>query len=114
MQYALIAIGVVATGIALGIAYLTHMPGPMPTTNVQVALTTAEDEIRRNLMRHVNHLATTIGGRSYTKPAGLQQAADYIDAELRASGYAPQRQTYTAEGMQFENIEAGVLTSESP
>ncbi len=56
------------------------------------------------LQTHVETLATTIGGRLAT--TGLEKAATYIEQELRSYGYSPQRQTFTANGHTFTNIEA--------
>ena len=56
------------------------------------------------LQTHVENLATTIGGRVAGK--GLEEAARYIEQELRSYGYSPQRQVFTAAGHTFANIEA--------
>jgi Zn-dependent M28 family amino/carboxypeptidase len=57
----------------------------------------------QRLKMHVQTLATEIGGRLAT--SGLEKAATYIEQELRSSGYAPQRQVFTAAGHAVANIE---------
>ncbi len=56
------------------------------------------------LQTHVEMLATTIGGRLAT--TGLEKAAIYIEQELRSYGYSTRRQTFSAAGHTFANIEA--------
>ena len=51
-------------------------------------------------------LAQTIGGRSAVRYRSLCEAADYIERQLHAAGYAPARQIYEADGQTFANIEA--------
>jgi Zn-dependent M28 family amino/carboxypeptidase len=56
------------------------------------------------LRKHVEILATTIGGRLAN--TGLEKAARYIEQELRLYGYSPRRQTFAAAGHTCANIEA--------
>lgn len=69
-------------------------------------MTTAGGDRARALRRRVEMLAGSIGERNVWTYERLQRAADYIDAELRASGYEPQRQTYDVSHLPVSNIEA--------
>jgi Zn-dependent M28 family amino/carboxypeptidase len=64
------------------------------------------------LQSHVETLATVIGGRSAS--TGLERAATYIEQELRSYGYSPRRQTFSAAGHTFVNIEAEILGVQHP
>ena len=69
-------------------------------------MTSAGGDGARALRRRVETLAGSIGERNVWKYERLQRAADYIDAELRANGYAPERQTYDVSHLAVSNIEA--------
>ena len=56
------------------------------------------------LREHVGALAGTIGERHVLQPRALAAAADYIAAEWRAQGYAPERETFTADGVGCANL----------
>jgi len=58
-----------------------------------------------DLQRHVYTLAQAIGERNVWRYASLQRAAGYIEAELRASGYFPRRQTFDVSRLPVSNIE---------
>jgi Zn-dependent M28 family amino/carboxypeptidase len=64
------------------------------------------DSIEAELTRHVRKLAGEIGERNLEKPEAYRAAAEYIEGELRAAGYAPVRQSYTVGGIECHNIEA--------
>jgi Zn-dependent M28 family amino/carboxypeptidase len=51
-------------------------------------------------------LAGTIGGRNYMRYDGLQRAVAYLESDLRSYSYRPERQVFTVDGKEFENIEA--------
>ena len=67
-----------------------------------------------DLQRHVVTLATGIGERNVWQYAALQRAGDYIEAELRASGYAPSRQTFDVSRLPISNIEGTLAGSTHP
>ncbi|MBV8569977.1 MAG: M20/M25/M40 family metallo-hydrolase [Acidobacteriaceae bacterium] len=71
-----------------------------------------EDSLRERLQTHVKILATDIGGRLAT--SGLEKAAAYIEHQLRCSGYHALRQTFTADGYLFANIEAEISGVDRP
>ena len=58
-----------------------------------------------NLTRHVQMLAGEIGERNVYRPAALDAAARYIESEWVAAGYAVNRQTYIAQGVECANLE---------
>jgi Zn-dependent M28 family amino/carboxypeptidase len=63
------------------------------------------------LRAHVGALAGTIGERHVLRPRALSAAADYIVEEWRAQGYAPERETFTANGVDCANL---VITRPGP
>lgn len=60
------------------------------------------------LREHVEMLAGTIGERNLWKYPALQRTAEYIEEQLRASGYTPTRQTYEISRVPVSNIDAGL------
>jgi Zn-dependent M28 family amino/carboxypeptidase len=60
------------------------------------------------LRAHVDALAGTIGERHIWQYSSLLQAAEYIAAELRTSGYEPVRQSYEIARLPVSNIEASL------
>src|SRR5688572_11161893 len=62
------------------------------------ALTPAQTELARELRRDVTFLADTIGERNLRRPGNLERAATFIEDELRAAGYAPERRTFVVDG----------------
>lgn len=70
------------------------------------ALTTDEAGLRDREGADLTHLAVDIGERNALRPEALSTAAGWIDAELRAAGYAPEHQGFAADGRERANIEA--------
>ena len=67
------------------------------------ALLSLADELRRDVSR----LAVDIGERNVrNRPQALAQAADWIEAEFRAAGFAAERQEYQVSGRTSCNLEA--------
>ena len=66
------------------------------------------------LRQHVTTLAEEIGERNVWRYAALQQAAAYIESELRTSGYRPERQTFDVSRLPVSNIEVTLRGSSSP
>ena len=89
----------------------------LPSTNRKTLpdrpLSAEQQQIKTQLARDVQMLADTIGQRNFMHPTGLEQAARYITQQFEQSGYAVQRQTYTAtapggakfRGYQYDTIE---------
>jgi Zn-dependent M28 family amino/carboxypeptidase len=77
-------------------------------------LSEKEAVARNHLHADVRMLAETIGGRDATKYNALRRAADYIAAELRSASYNPERQSFSVDGKDFQNIEAELRGSGDP
>ena len=77
-------------------------------------LTRSERESRDRIRAHVRTLAIDIGGRDAVFYSGLQKAARYIETELRAYGYSPERQFFPVNGIQFENIDTEQTGTANP
>jgi hypothetical protein len=71
-------------------------------------LTGEETPLRDELRRHVEMLAGQIGERTVFKGRALDAAADYIESELRAVGYAVERQEYPVFEYTACNLEASL------
>lgn len=56
------------------------------------------------LRRHVEQLAEKIGERNTRHPLELEKAAQYIESEMKALGYAGERGTFAADGQQVANL----------
>jgi Zn-dependent M28 family amino/carboxypeptidase len=77
-------------------------------------LSETESAARKHLLADVTMLAGTIGGRDGRKYSALGRAADYISGELQSASYIPDRQNFSADGKQFQNIEAELRGSGDP
>jgi Zn-dependent M28 family amino/carboxypeptidase len=53
-------------------------------------------------------LADTIGERNVWRYNALARAADYIAAQLKADGYAPEQQTFEVLGKEVRNLDAAL------
>ena len=81
----------------------TRMPGtshegPLPP------LTPGEQAMQKDLRRHVEVLAGSIGERNMSRPDALQAAASYVETQLRASGLAVTRESYEIDGDPADNL----------
>lgn len=95
--------GVVASLAVWWWATSIRMPGrsyrgPLP------ALTASESARRDRLRAHVVALATSIGARSTSAPAGLARAAAYVGDSLASAGYVVTHETFRADGTLCENL----------
>lgn len=102
---AVLGLATVSTLTVIGFGYWMNM-GDKPSKSVLPPLTSDEVQTRAHLREHVQMLAQTIGGRNAVRYGNLCKAADYIEQQLRAFGYAPTRQTYEIDAQTFTNIEA--------
>lgn len=59
---------------------------------------------RERLRADVVMLATTIGARSTSAPAGLVRAAHHVESSFAAAGYAVTRESYRADAMTCDNL----------
>lgn len=70
------------------------------------ALTAAQSGLARELERDVRIIAgAEQGERNLLRPRALERTAQWIEAELRGVGYAPQRQSYVVDGQPVHNVE---------
>jgi hypothetical protein len=75
-------------------------------------LTEAERQILANAEAHVRSLSEGIGERSVR--SGLEQAADYVLAELYALGYTPGVHEFTVDGHRYRNIDIEIRGAAHP
>jgi hypothetical protein len=68
------------------------------------AAPTMREALERRLRRHVRRLAGEIGERNVFRPAALQAARRYLEAEWREQGYAVAPQWYEAQGVRCANL----------
>ncbi len=80
----------------------------MPGRSFEGAGGAGDPALVAELRRDVERLAGAIGERNVFRPAALDAAAQWIEAELAAAGYAPARQTYEASRTPCSNLEAEV------
>jgi hypothetical protein len=59
---------------------------------------------QEKLKETVKTLTTTSAPRNYYNPAALNEAAAFISAEFKKSGFTPEEQKYMAEGVEVKNI----------
>jgi hypothetical protein len=85
-----------------GAAMLTDMPGqshrgPLPQ------LSAAERELAERLQRHVSRIASREHNTAH--PRQLEEAARYIEAELKRYGHTVHRQEFEVDGVRVRNLE---------
>ncbi|MDR4495747.1 MAG: M28 family peptidase [Nitrospirales bacterium] len=109
----LLIAGVVFVLFEVGWYGMIRMPGesyrgPIPP------LTADEQELEKELRRHVTMLAGEIGERNLSYYDKLQLAVDYIKTRFQKSGYVVRSQEYQVEGRICENIEVEVRGTRHP
>lgn len=102
---ALLAIAVAGAWVSFEAKYSRVMPTKR-THKSLAPLAPSELHSRERIRAHVQMLAGTIGGRNAVRYEGLRRAADYIKSELRSYSYRPQQQSFSVDGITFENVEA--------
>jgi len=97
--------------LALGLASLatwwwaTSIRMPGRSYRAPLAPLDVADAARRDrLHAHVVALATSIGARSTSAPAGLARAATYVSDSLASAGYPVTHETFRADGTLCENL----------
>lgn len=95
------AIGLLALAcaglIAAGGGWMMAMPGT--SAREPLAEPSAHEQaLSERLEAHVRTLAGEIGERNLERREALDAAADYLEGQMRAAGYTPERQTYTLGG----------------
>ncbi|MBK8257577.1 MAG: M28 family peptidase [Polyangiaceae bacterium] len=86
---------------------MLHMPGESKTPPLP-PITSEESSAAADLKRYVTTLAVEIGERNTRRPAELERAALWIEAELSQAGYTPERNTYFVDGVACSNIEVNI------
>ena len=84
---------VVVAALAAAYWYCIRMPGAS-FRGEPPALTATETRLKSGLRRHATMLAEEIGERHAAAPERLREAAEYIEAELRALGYTVTEQSF--------------------
>jgi hypothetical protein len=93
--------------LLVGVSGLSMMRMPGHTSSWPLPpLSEQEVELRERLSKHVWELAGNIGERNIWHPEALAAAADYIETQLRASGYRVAVQEFEAWGQAVRNLEA--------
>jgi len=89
------------------ILYMTAMPGKS-FSGALPPLTAEETEIKTNLTRHIYHLVGEIGERNVIAYEPLQKTAQYIENNLRDSGYEVKSQEYVVQMRKVRNLIAEI------
>ncbi|HEV3344825.1 MAG TPA: M28 family peptidase, partial [Pirellulales bacterium] len=110
--------------LLLGIAWrvMFYMPGESfgkdelpPLGQVETSAGTgAGVSLGEQLKRDVTRLAGEIGPRNVRRRANLVAAAEFVERELLAAGYAVRRQTYRVEGVDCWNVIADIKGAKLP
>ena len=74
-------------------------------------MTAQEQQLARDLRKHVDVLARDIGERNLRKPDALKDAADYITRVLKDHGYDVRAHAYPVHGQTVKNLEATIVGS---
>jgi peptidase M28-like protein len=96
--------GLAALAAIILLGWSTHMPGKSYGGKL-LPLTAQEIRCRDGLKRHVEMLAGEIGERHLLEPAQLSAAAEYLRADLSASGYEVHRQAFQVNSQECYNLE---------
>ena len=100
----MIILTLVVIAVALwGLVWLMHQQRIKPAAP-SVLFNEEQTELAERLRRHVNMLAGTIGERNFWHFAGLEAAAEYIEARLEASGLKVERQEYEVAQKRVRNL----------
>ena len=96
-----------------GCGMKVRMPG-RSFTGAMPAMDAVETDVSARLRGHVEHIAGTIGDRSWRSPDRLAQTVAYIEQQLGSAGYPVNRQEYPAEGQTFTNLQAELRGATKP
>jgi len=89
----------------------------MPGTSYQGTLPTlssAEDQLRNALRSDVEMLSETIGQRNSLNYAGIEKAAEFLEAELNTAGYTVNHNKYQIDGKDYDNLEVEIKGNDRP
>jgi hypothetical protein len=98
-------LGVLTVGPQLAYGIMLSMPG-RSHEGALAPLGPEQIVLRDREGADLAHLARDIGERNTLRPDALAAAASFVEAELRAAGYAPERQGFTADRVDCANVEA--------
>jgi Zn-dependent M28 family amino/carboxypeptidase len=101
-------IGVLFVLLAATVYWLSGCMIRMPLKSYSgswAPLDAREQEVERELRRHVEKLSGEIGEHNVFMPKKYALAADYIEGELHQSGYAVLRHSYKAQNELCHNLE---------
>ena len=76
--------------------------------------TEAELSLESKLAGHLHQLASVIGARSTSQPAGLERTLVYLEEQLTSYGYRPLRIPYEVDGLTVANLEVEIIGSQLP
>jgi len=102
-------------GLILGAchSFQLRMPGPR-FRGALPPLDAPTSALRDRRRRHVEELAGTIGERHLGRPQALEASREVLARELRAAGYAVERQAYVVDGREVQNLEVGRTGATTP
>ncbi len=63
-----------------------------------------KDIIKANLSKTVLKLSENIGSRGYNQKDALNKSIEYISSEFKSYGYELYSQTYTVDGIEYQNV----------
>ena len=89
--------------------FLLRMPGRNVSNSA--ALSSAEIELRDELIADVRILGGEIGERNMARYPQLNAAADFIENSFARTGLVPRRDSYELQGLACHNIEAEIRGS---
>jgi len=97
--------------LLVGVLAMTTMPGSSHR-GALAAATPAQQVLAQQLRQHV----TTIAAQEHNvqHPVALEEAANYLEAELVSYGYQVQRQEFVASGVKVRNLEVTIPSQNAP
>lgn len=99
----LLAYPAILGALAVGVAFMTVMPGTSFRGTPKAPSKEALDE-REALARDVRVLAEDIGERNLTTPGSMARAADHVEARFVAQGHVVRREPVVAQGGTTHNL----------
>lgn len=114
---ALVRLSVILTLIGIvsiwGWSMVIFMPGKTYAGELP-PLTSQEILLKDELMRDIQTIAGEIGEHNYAFYDRLVAAEQFLHSSFTAAGYQVNRQTYTIDGKEFNNLEVEIQGRKSP
>jgi cell division protein FtsX len=98
---------IIVSLLIFGWSLMVWMPGESYRQALP-PLSAIEIELKDNLQRDVQTLATKIGSRNVGNYQNLVAAKDFLSQELATAGYTVKEQKYTVDGQTFSNLEVEI------